>query len=326
MWYFSEVMESQEKDNSTCSGKVICLVCEKPDSSEHRIVKNPQQKDVEHFISCVTERVTLGEVHYLPLKTTLETIRDWRTITYNAQCRGVICNASKINRLRKRSQPAPSGDDTNILSPPKRGRPSKAASTSTRPQRTQSEKKEAKQKICMFYNCDFCQSKSLDDLHQVMTPSQGHKLLVIKDLTRNDKVRVAVSGLEHELDAQAQELWYHKTCFIDAERSCKSHEEHESEILSRQLCDCEIIVYVKEALRRDEVLSMNHINEMYVDALVEKGIETDDNTRTNYKIKLRTAEIDNAVEINNPKDYKKHLKSLPNNNNKHCNKIYSKVQ
>ena len=52
-------------------------------------------------------------------------------------------------------------------------------------------------------------------------------------------------------------------------------------IVSRQLCDCEIIVYVKEALRRDEVLSKNHINEMYVVALVERGIETDDDTRKN---------------------------------------------
>ena len=73
-------------------------------------------------------------------------------------------------------------------------------------------------------------------------------------------------------------------------------------------------MYVKEALHRDEVLSMNHINEMYVDALVEKGTETDGNTRTNYKIKLRTAEVDNDVEINKPKNYKKHLKSLLSKN------------
>ena len=59
------------------------------------------------------------------------------------------------------------------------------------------------------FNCDFCQSKSLDDLHQVITSSRGHKLLVIKYLTRNDKVRVAVSGIEHELKLKSSGFTRH---------------------------------------------------------------------------------------------------------------------
>ena len=302
-----------EPQESTCSNKPICVVCEKSDSSGHRIVKKPKEKDIESLKQFVTKRVDLGELQWVPLQTTLNPI-DAKDITYNAGCRGRICDSNKIDRLNKRSQPIPSEDDANILSYPKRGRPSKAASTLTRPQRTSSEKKETKQRICMFYDCEFCQSKSLDDLHQIMTPSIGQQLLYIKQFSLDDKVRVSVSGLEDELDAQAQELWYHKTCFTYAVRSCNLQVDDDPEKLLRQLCDCEIVVYVKEVLHSNEVLTMNEIHDMYVDVLVDKGVETEKTRQTTYNIKLRTAEIDNEIEVNDTQDYKKHLKSLLSQN------------
>ena len=103
-------------------------------------------------------------------------------------------------------------------------------------------------------------------------------------------MRIALSGLENPLDAQAQEKWYHDHCFVHAERTRKSYVIDDTDMLSRHLCDCEIVVYVSESLCNHEVLTLNHIHDMYLAALVERGIEydIDEGSSNKYKKHLRS--------------------------------------
>ena len=106
-------------------------------------------------------------------------------------------NSTNLKRLRKRSKSAPARNDEDILSP-KRGRPSRSSTSSSRPSRSLN-KIEHKQKICMFKNLKCCvqnpdnlscndfdmdekddDDDDDDELVLVMSDARGMKLLSIK--------------------------------------------------------------------------------------------------------------------------------------------------
>ena len=90
---------------------------------------------------------------------------------------------------------------------------------------------------------------------------------------------------------------------LQAEGSCKVDTQKASSKLIKQLVDCEIVVYVKESLKMSkcEFLTMNHLNEMYVSSLKEKGIETD--VGSNHKKHIKELLLQNVpdIEIRQPK-------------------------
>ena len=98
----------------------------------------------------------------------------------------------------------------------------------------------------MFEGCNFCPGSS--DVHLVKTDNKGENLIFIKNNTHDDNVRVSVSDLNTLGDASALEKYYHGACYIYAERSCESNESKESDRHIQHVCDCEIVVFVREAL------------------------------------------------------------------------------
>ena len=273
--------EADEISEISTTG-LICPICEANDPEE-KLVKKLRKTAFETLKTSVTTRVELGEIKWLPLKTLLQDV-DWRKTTYHAECRKELCNSFKIQRLRKRSVSNPSEGEPNILSPPKRGRPSKAeAQSKLRPSRE--DRIQPKEKKCIFSANAFC-SKSMENLHQVMTPAKGLRLLKIKQQTTDDKVRASLSNLHDNLDAQAQEKWYHDVCMLQAENTCKTNDENSCDKIVKQLCDSEIVIYVKEFLKHEnEMLTMNHLNKLYISSLQEKGLDVD--VSHNFKKRIK---------------------------------------
>ena len=119
-----------------------------------------------------------------------------------------------------------------------------------------------------------------------MTPAKGLRLLKIKQKTTDDKVCAALSNLNGNLDAQAHEKYYHDTCMLSAERTCKDDEKQICDKILKQMCDSEIVLYVQECLKHEsEMLTMNHLNKMYISALKEKGLDVDESRNFKKRIK-----------------------------------------
>ena len=220
--------------------------------------------------------MSLGDKDLIPLEATLKSYKDIKTIPYHSQCRKDIVNSTNLSQQRKRSVSVSTENEKSILSPSKQGRPRKESieSMSTPRSISNPSKNVPKARICMFYNCKFCRSESVVEIHQVVTDNKGQRLLDIKKSTHDDNIRASLSELNDCGDARALEKWYHRNCFLKAERSCVQNEQSKTERLYRYMCDCEIIVFVRESLVGDKCLTLNEINESYVTSLNDKNIET----------------------------------------------------
>ena len=274
----------------------VCPLCGNKLFKANKLAKNPKPEDVASLIKKVSERVRLGETAYVSVEEYLNSIEDKKSITYHSECRKKVFHVKALAELNKRSQPAPYDDSDNVLAPPpKRGRPAKQSSIPSRVSRG-NERCQPKESVCMFYDCEFCKSESQKDLHLVQTDAKGAKLITIKDETQSDSVRAAVAELIDPGDAAAKEKWYHGKCFIIAERSCQINESNSFAKLYRHLCDIEVVVYVKESLiTSDTCLSMNEINDLYIESLQEKGIETIDGA--NHKKRLKNLILQNIPNV-----------------------------
>lgn len=64
------------------------------------------------------------------------------------------------------------------------------------------------------------------------------------------------------------------------------NEKKMSDKILKQMCDSEIVLYVKEFLKHEsETLTMNHLNTMYISAFKERGLNVDKNQNFKKRIK-----------------------------------------
>jgi len=148
------------------------------------------------------------------------------------------------------------------------GRPGKSQEE-TRPRRFQTVQKEVK---CIFSPCKFCTPSDSQELHRVLSDPMGQTLLDIKSNTKDDTIRVCVSGLEQSGGAAAQEKYYHKKCLRYAQRTFSDSVSKDK--ITREICDELLLLSVKASLSvGGVVLSMNDINDEYVSILEEYHIE-----------------------------------------------------
>ena len=117
----------------------------------------------------------------------------------------------------------------------------------------------------------------------------GDTLIEIKKLTKDQRVKTALSDLHDSGDAFALEKHYHKYCLTKAERSIsKSMHENtkEAQAVLKSLCDSELATTVLSVLYDDDrTLDMNHVNEMYLCIL--RKYDTPINPSENYKKYLK---------------------------------------
>ena len=288
--------------------KPTCNSCDGHHTKANPLVQQPYTEEaIKTLKSCVSTRVEHGDTDCKPLHHFLQSIdekkeEDRKKVCYHVKCRSRLTNSIIITRLKTRFQAASSAVD--VLSPPKPGRPSastqditsppnakrgrSSADVLSPPSRTRStsrprSKTTPKVKLCMFRECGkkFC-TGSVQGISKVSSDIKGLRLVQIKNTTTNDKVRVACSELVNAGDASALEKWYHTSCFIEAERSCVANESDDVSKLSRHVCDCELIIFVKESLsgtsvERQDVspLNMNDINVWYIARLNDRGIHTE---------------------------------------------------
>lgn len=242
----------------------------------------------------VVERVSLGDVRLKSLADHLSSLSesDLRNVGYHSECRKPFANKANLEMCRKRARSqTPTLSDASSTSyvvprAAKRGRSSKTGKSETaRTLRQKGCKILPKEKKCMFSTCSFC-PKASQGLHRVVSDSMGQRLLTIKETTKDDPVRSSLAELSDPGDAAALEKYYHRDCLRVADRPGKEREDSEAYRHVRNVCDAEFVMYVKYFPIVDGCfLSMNELNNFYLDLLKEKKIhkERHDNHKKHLK-------------------------------------------
>ena len=105
---------------------------------------------------------------------------EMKSVWYHNECRKPIVNKTVIARLKAKRLRT----ESPISSRSGPGCPS-TTPVSVRPKRTRTD---AKEQICMFSCCDFCEIDCSDPLHSVLSDGMGATLLTIKHKTLDDQV------------------------------------------------------------------------------------------------------------------------------------------
>jgi hypothetical protein len=270
----------------------ICIICKEEDSVNNKLVDKHDISLVRDLKERVVERASLGDVQLKSLADHLSSLSesDLRNVCYHSKCRKPLVNKANLEMCRKRAHSqTPIFSDASSTSDvvpvaPKRGRPPKTeTSEGARPLR---QKVLPKEKKCVFHTCSFC-PKSSQELHKVSSDPMGQWLLAIKEATKDDLIRLSLAELSDPGDAAALEKYYHRDCLRVVERHCKEWGDRDAYIHVRNVCDAEFIVYVRDSLIGVDgcVLSMNELNNFYLNLLKEKKIheERSDNHKKHLK-------------------------------------------
>ena len=264
---------------------LVCIVCGRGDAT---VKCSDDEDNFNHFKQCLNDRVKYGELKYAKLAEQIEEVDDWKTVAYHKECRKLIVHSVNIERLRKRSFML--SDDNGLHTNPKKGRPGNYSD-----KRKNRVLEELHPQSCIFSHCAFC-PKTINDTHQVLTENKGSSLLEIKINTYDDDIRVALSDLFEAGDAVAKKKRYHRHCCRTAERSTNCDINASKNRRLFDICDAEITLFVKEAISQPgNVMTMNEVNDAYVNMLSEHDMCTTNNI--NYKKQLKSLLLENVPNI-----------------------------
>ena len=247
-----------------------CVVCLAGESVHKKLVKKPGVDKIRELLECCRERISLGEKDLQPVADRISYLDESQleNVRYHSECRKPLVNKDHLERARKRKREhSESFSPSSNFSGKGAGRPGKSPE-GARPKRIQTVPKEIK---CIFSPCSFCVPSDTQQLHRVLSDAMGQTLLDIKNKTKDDAIRICVSGLEQAGDAAAQEKYYHKKCVRYAQRTFTDNVSKDK--MTRDICDELLLLSVKASLSDPgTVLNMNEINDEYVSILEEYHI------------------------------------------------------
>ena len=261
---------NEEKTNAN-----RCAVCNGTETPAQKLVEAGDPKYLEDLKLSLEIRLSLGDVTVGPA---IERLKDGRK-HYHSTCRKRYTNKNTEEAWRKRHSSS-LDSESNSKEPP--------------PVRTKRTRCTPKEKVCVFGVTEFCcDPKDPKDLIKVSSKGKkgmGNKLIFIKDHTHNEKVRLCLSDLIEDGDAAAKEKWYHRNCLVYAKRTLNSDEQkRRNEIQTRQICDHELILYLRTIWNGEdenqENLKMNNINDIYLEILNKYQVTLSDSQ--NYKKYLK---------------------------------------
>lgn len=289
-------MQEDPGPNAEADKTQKCMVQSCKEKAATKLYNDPQV--IGDVIKGCKEREEHGNFTY---QTTLDYVKkvgeeNISMFKYHSNCVKPIKNAKNLGIIRKnnpkrdRSQ-SPTPSTTN-------GRPS---TKNVQKRQKRNPAPEPKAAVCMFGNItnpagepDWCpkpKHPNFNKLHKVESSDigVGDTLIEIKKLTKDQRVKTALSDLHDSGDAFALEKHYHKYCLTKAERSIsKSMHENtkEAQAVLKSLCDSELATTVLSVLYDDDrTLDMNHVNEMYLCIL--RKYDTPINPSENYKKYLK---------------------------------------
>ena len=188
-------------------------------------------------------------------------------------------NSTNLACLEQSFQRSLAGGGNGL--PIRKGRPS----TSTYNSEYQYAKKTQLKRITTLYDsakCIFCQYEEDSDLHEVQTANMGKRVMEVLQKSEKECYNVIAKCFSDPLDVQAYDTKYHRTCLIKEERLSLRQSITKDRTLSlcRAIANIEIVNIVKHSRSQNLVLSLNDLNEEYINILKENGMQE---TSSNYK-------------------------------------------
>ena len=247
-----------------------CIVCKRRSGV---IVETPALTHIKDMFSCAKRRYELGELKYEEMAKLMFTLSDddMKKVCYHSACRKLVINKEHMKRVENRAKASTS--DSSVQ--PRKGRPVKRLSDSCIASRPKRQKTTPNLKVCIF-NPDRCVADNDEDIHQVTTDNRGITLMKIKEETNDDSIRCKLSNLFAPGDAAAQEIWYHRTCFRSAERTCNqstSDNDAQRKKMMKTIADAQVCNYVRnELISGNKTVAMKDVNEKYETILRQYNI------------------------------------------------------
>ena len=188
---------------------------------------------------------------------------DMKKVRYHSAFKKFVINKEYIKRVENRA--LASSSDSSLK--PRKGHPIKRLSDSCITSRPKKQKTTPKLKFCI-YNSDRCVADNDEELQKVTTDNRGITLIKLKEETNDYSIRYKLSNQFAPGDAAAQEIWYHRTCFRSAERTCYQStcdSDVEREKMMRTIiADAQVCNYVKNELASgNKSVAMKDVSEKY---------------------------------------------------------------
>ena len=133
-------------------------------------------------------------------------------------------------------------------------------------------------KVCTFINTSFCDCKNqeLQDVHKCLTDNVGAKLIMLKENSQSEEVKVALSDLLETTDAKARGKYYNRDCLVKAMRTIVDIEQAEAKALyklSVEQSRHEVVAIVAQKVYNKGSILLSEVNSIFISLLSEKGVK-----------------------------------------------------
>ena len=130
----------------------------------------------------------------------------------------------------------------------------------------------------MFSNTGFCNCSEKDNncLHKCLTDNCGAKLVVLRENTQSEEVRVSLCDLLEITDAKARGKYYNRHCLVEAMRTVEDVQKTEEKALykiSVEQSKHEIVAIVAQKVYNKGNIILPEVNAIFMSLLTEKGVK-----------------------------------------------------
>ena len=287
-----------------CSGvdfKNCCFVCLNGGVSD-------SEKDLNFVMKLkefAFERKSYGESEFDELCERFDKVSEdqLRKIKWHPECYKNVTHKGHTERAKKRFLAGTSSKGINCNPPKKKGRPSKSDNKIN--ERRERRKRTGEEHFHYKGRCVFpCDDPTGGKIHRIEYMSRCERIILIKEKTKNETLRVNLSHIHEPLDCIAYDISYHRDCMRNEERKIAADLNQNSVInkkLGMYIADTDIIKTVKSCLSSDQVITMNEINEEYNTLLVENGIEGETADYKKHRKKLISQSVDGVQFVSSPR-------------------------
>ena len=247
-----------------------------------QFVLEPQSDSRDKLVASIRRRAGYGEEKMILCSNRLQALGlAEKTYRYHKECYKEITNKTKIERIKKSFEKF-QGNSSNV----------KDEQNETVKQRPKVQDKRNMRSQGVVFNkdrCIFCQEQD-GIIHKVAYLTTGAKMLDVAEKLQDIPLLLRLNNIPNASDAIANDVQYHRKCWVMAQRKSKVKESTPQELddVNRVVADIEINNIVESLLKGsvDAVMDIKSLNTTYNDLL-----GTDD---VNYKRYLKQLLLENV--------------------------------
>ena len=268
-----------------------CVICQ--EKKDDQLRKDVQDSSIEKVIQAAVDRHKYGD-NEQKYRTCIQILKEQsvselkqRCVTWHANCYKFFIMKTNIARLKNKAEQSieENSINTTVYSTP--GRPKPGPSSTSH----DNEGKRVLRSVetpCKKELCIICHTNTNLELHTAQKLELGKKLLKLAESYPDSGGFLRrMNTIPNAEDAVANDVKYHRGCFISALRKNADKTQSKSKTYTRAriISDIEIVGIVKENLiHRQEhvVMTTNTIDANYKKLLMKNGLTKDD-LSPNYK-------------------------------------------